>query len=132
MLDELPSEGHAWTLMTPVRRSEFGFFVDRKRMRLVCTKATRWEYDARAVQHLYEMLKARGDWMALGSRDRTSAPPQGSVEAWARSPANPIRGFYGQTLGREGRFGSFLPPVLEHLKRAEFRRLQRNVEMRTV
>jgi hypothetical protein len=132
MLDELPSEKQAWSLKTPVRRSEFGFFLDRKRMRLVCTKAARWEYDVRAVLHLYEMLKARGDWMALGSRDKTSVPPQDSVEAWARSPANPIGGCYGQTRGLEGRFGSFLPPVLERLTRAEFRRLQRNVEMRAV
>jgi hypothetical protein len=44
---------------------------------------------------------------------------EGSVEAWGRSPENPVKGRYGLRNGDRGRFGMYLPPLLEKLGLAE-------------
>ena len=45
------------------------------------------------------MLVARGDWMLLGSADEQKPAAEGTVEAWARSPDNPVGGWYGLKKG---------------------------------
>ena len=37
------------------------------------------------------------------------------MEAWARSTENPMGGWYGLKKGLRGRFGNYVPPVLERL-----------------
>jgi hypothetical protein len=48
------------------------------------------------------MLKKHGDWMLLGSADEQKPAAEGTVEAWARSPKNPVHGWYGLKKGLRG------------------------------
>ncbi|WP_247040936.1 DUF6855 family protein [Arthrobacter rhizosphaerae] len=54
------------------------------------------------------------DWVPLGAADELKPAQVGSVEAWGRDPANPVGG-YGLRKGYRGRFGMYLPPLLEAL-----------------
>jgi len=76
------------------------------------------------------MLVEHGDWMPLGSADERKAAAEGTVEARARSPANPVGGFYGLRKGYRGRFGMYAPPLLEALDLAELEHNARNNRMR--
>jgi hypothetical protein len=93
---------------------------------------TELRYHLSAIADLYGMLKARGDWVALGNADEQKPATEGSVEAWGRSPDNPIGGWYGIRKGYRGRFGNYLPPVLEALDLAEVEHNARNNRMRAL
>lgn len=64
---------------------------------------------------LAAMLKKHGDWMPLGGADEQKDAAEGTVEAWGRSVKNPVKGWYGIKKGLRGRFGVYVPPVLEAL-----------------
>jgi hypothetical protein len=87
-------------------------------------------YDARAVDDLHAMLKAHGDWMDLGGADEQKEAKLGTVEAWGRSPHNPVGGWYGLKKGFRGRFGVYMPPLLEALGLAEVTHDAKNNKMR--
>jgi hypothetical protein len=89
-------------------------------------------YQLRAVEDLHAMLEAHGDWMPLGTADEQKPAAEGTVEAWARSPDNPVRGWYGLKKGLRGRFGNYVPPVLEALGLAEVEHNPRNNRMRAL
>jgi len=76
------------------------------------------------------MLKAHGDWLSLGGADEGKPPADGTVEAWGRSSKNPVSGWYGLKKGLRGRFGVYVPPVLEALGLAEVEHEPRNNRMR--
>lgn len=76
------------------------------------------------------MLVAHGDWMALGNADEQKEAKPGTVEAWARAADNPVGGWYGLRKGYRGRFGNYVPPVLEHLGLADVEHEPRNNRMR--
>jgi hypothetical protein len=76
------------------------------------------------------MLTKHGDWMALGGTDEQKVAPEHSVEAWGRSSKNPVGGYYGLKKGLRGRFGVYVPPVLEALGLAEVEHGARNNRMR--
>ena len=76
------------------------------------------------------MLRAHGDWMPLGSADEQKDAAPGTVEAWGRDPDNPVGGWYGINRGLRGRFGNYVPPVLEVLGLAEVEHNARNNRMR--
>jgi hypothetical protein len=63
--------------------------------------------------------KAEPSSRASGSADEQKPAKEGTVEAWARSPSNPIGGWYGLKKGLRGRFGMYIPPLLEALGLAE-------------
>ena len=87
---------------------------------LICTVgSTILHYDLRCVEDLSQMLKNRGDWMALGSADEKKEPKLDTREEWGRSATNPIGGWYGLKKNFRGRFGMYLPPLLEELGLAE-------------
>jgi hypothetical protein len=87
-------------------------------------------YDARAIDDLHAMLVAHGGWMELGSADEQKPAKEGTVEAWGRSADNPIGGWYGLKRGLRGRFGMYIPPLLEALGLAELEHNPRNNRMR--
>jgi hypothetical protein len=89
-------------------------------------------YDARCIDDLHAMLKQHGDWMELGSADEQKDAKMGTVEAWGRSPDNPISGWYGMKKGFRGRFGMYIPPLLEALGLAEVEHNARNNRMRAL
>jgi hypothetical protein len=100
---------------------------------LVCTVGTTvLHYDLRIIEDLHTMLKERGDWVPLGNADEQKPAAEGTVEAWARSPDNPIGGWYGLKKGLRGRVGNYVPPVLEALGLAEVEHNARNNRMRAL
>lgn len=122
-----------WMLKTPPLSSEYTIHLDDTQTPalLVCrVGSTKLTYDARAIEDLHAMLVAHGDWMLLGAADEKKAAADGTVEAWGRSPANPVGGWYGQRKGYRGRFGMYLPPLLEALGLVELEHNARNNRVR--
>jgi hypothetical protein len=124
-----------WVLKTPPQTSEFTMHRDVKDGKpvLVCTVGkTILLYDARCLDDLHAMLKAHGDWMELGSADEQKDAKAGTIEAWARSGKNPIGGWYGLKKGLRGRFGMYVPPLMEALGLAEVEHGARGNRMRAI
>ena len=76
------------------------------------------------------MLKAHGDWMDLGGADEQKPAKQGTVEAWGRSSNNPVAGWYGLKKGLRGRFGVYVPPLMEALGLCELEHNAKNNRIR--
>ncbi len=122
-----------WTLKTPPGTAEYTIYRDDTVAPplLVCmVGTTKLTYLARVLEDLPAMLRAHGDWMALGAADEGKEPAAGTVEAWGRSPENPVGGWYGQRKGYRGRFGMYLPPLLEELGLVELEHLPKNNRVR--
>ena len=120
-------------LRTPPGSSEYTMHRDDDRdpPAIVCQVGkSKLFYDARAIDDLHAMLVEHGDWIELGSADEQKPAKAGTVEAWGRSPENPVGGFYGLKKGMRGRFGMYLPPLLEELGLAELEHNPRNNRMR--
>ena len=124
-----------WTLKTPSGQSEYRAYRDESLdpPALVCiVGTTQLSYQLRAIDDLHQMLKANGDWVPLGNADEQKPAAAGTVEAWGRSPDNPVGGWYGLKKGLRGRFGNYVPPVLEVLGLAEVEHNPRNNRMRAI
>lgn len=120
-------------LKTPPLTSDYTMHVEAIDGRdvLVCTVGKSvLHYDVRAIDDLHAMLKAHGDWMELGSADEQKPAKEGTVEAWGRSKDNPVGGWYGLKKGMRGRFGMYMPPLLEALGLAEVTHEARGNKMR--
>ena len=124
-----------WMLQTPSLTGEYQMYRDESANppALVCTVGkTELRYHLRCIEDLHAMLKAHGDWLPLGSADEQKPAKEGTVEAWARSSDNPVGGWYGLKKGLRGRFGNYVPPVLEVLGLAEVEHNARNNRMRAI
>ncbi len=127
------TRAHPWTLTTPSGQSEFTAFRDPALdppALVVQVGKTELRYQLRCIDDLAAMLKARGDWMPLGSADEQKPAADGTVEAWGRSEANPVSGWYGLKKGLRGRFANYVPPVLEALDLAEVEHNAKNNRIR--
>ena len=127
------AEEDPWVLRTPPGTSEYQMYRDAAAdpPALVCVVGTTTlRYHLRCIEDLHAMLVEHGDWMPLGSADEQKPAAEGTVEAWARSPENPVGGWYGLKKGLRGRFGNYVPPVLEELGTAEVEHNARNNRMR--
>ena len=124
-----------WELKTPPGTSDFQAYRDETvdpPALVVQVGKTELRYHLRCLDDLQAMLKKHGDWMALGAADEQKPAAEGTVEAWGRSAQNPAGGWYGLKKGLRGRFGMYVPPVLEELKLAEVEHLPRNNRMRAL
>ena len=124
-----------WVLKTPPGASEYTMYTDAQADPpvWVCqVGATTLKYHLQAVDDLYAWLIEQGDWVALGAADEKKPAADGTVEAWGRSPDNPVRGWYGLRNGYRGRFGMYLPPLLEALGLAELTHEPRNNKVRAI
>ena len=124
-----------WTLSTPSGGSEYQAFRDEALnppALVVQVGKTELRYDLRCLDDLHAMLKRHGDWMLLGSADEQKPAAEGTVEAWGRSPDNPVGGWYGLKKGLRGRFAMYVPPVLEALGLAEVEHNPRSNRMRVL
>ena len=122
-----------WILTTPPGKSEYQAYEDPSAnppALVVQVGSTELRYHLRCIDDLHAMLVERGDWVALGNADEQKPAAEGTVEAWARSPANPVGGWYGLKQGLRGRFGNYVPPILEALGLAEVEHRARNNRMR--
>jgi len=133
MVELNQTKSNPWMLKTPPGTSEYTMHIDDKdgvRV-LVCTVGkTVLLYDARCVEDLHNMLKSAGGWVELGGADEQKPAKEGTVEAWGRSPNNPIGGWYGLKKGLRGRFGVYLPPLIEALGLCELEHNLKNNRMR--
>ena len=124
-----------WRLQTPPGSSGYTVFRDGEAdpPAWVCqVGSTTLRYHLSAVDDLHAWLVDRGDWVPLGAADEKKPAAEGTVEAWGRSPDNPVGGWYGLRKGYRGRFGMYLPPLLEALGLAEITHDARNNRMRAV
>lgn len=120
-----------WELTTPSGGATYTAHIDGDVLHCQ-VGATKLSYQARCVEDLHAWLKERGDWVPLGAADEQKPAKEGTVEAWGRSPDNPVGGWYGLRKGYRGRFGMYVPPVLEVLGLAEVEHLPRNNRMRAL
>jgi len=124
-----------WQLTTPPGSSAYTMHRDEGAdpPALVCqVGSTQLRYHLSAIDDLHAMLKAHGDWMPLGGADEQKPAAEGTVEAWGRAADNPVGGWYGLKKGLRGRFGVYLPPLLEALGLAELTHEKRNNQMRAL
>lgn len=122
-----------WRLTTAPGTSEYTMHRDdgADPPQLVCqVGSTKLAYHASAIDDLVAWLKEQGDWVPLGAADEQKPAAEGSVEAWGRPASNPVGGWYGLRKGYRGRFGMYLPPLLEALGLAELEHNARNNRIR--
>lgn len=127
------SKTDPWQLKTPPGTADYTMHVDQKDgiAVLVCTVGkTVLLYDARCIDDLHAMLKQAADWVELGGADEQKPAKDGSVEAWGRSTDNPVKGWYGLKKGLRGRFGVYVPPLMEALGLCELEHNPKNNRMR--
>ena len=122
-----------WVLHTPPGTSEFEAYRDEEAnppALVVQVGSTQLRYHLRCIEDLHAWLLEQGDWVALGIADEQKEAALGTVEAWGRSADNPVGGWYGIKKGLRGRFGNYVPPVMEVLGLAEVEHNARNNRMR--
>ncbi|GAB4013139.1 hypothetical protein GCM10028808_31260 [Spirosoma migulaei] len=124
-----------WQLKTPPGTAEYTMYKAEKDGNeiLVCTVGkTVLHYEYRCLTDLHDMLKKHGDWVDLGADDEQKPAKEGTVEAWGRSAENPVGGWYGLKKGLRGRFGMYVPPLMEALGLAELEHNPKNNRMRAI
>ncbi len=124
-----------WVLTTPPGTASFTIYRDdvSDPELLVCqVGSTSLKYLARAIDDLHTWLTEQATWVPLGAADEQKPVAAGTVEAWGRSDDNPVGGWYGTRKGYRGRFGMYLPPLLEALGLAELTHTPRNNQMRAI
>lgn len=134
-LEGIGTSEDPWILTTPPGRSEFDAWrepdADPPELK-IRVGSTTLGYQLRCIEDLHQMLLRHGDWMPLGNADEQKEAKPGTVEAWARSKENPVGGWYGLRKGYRGRFGNYVPPVLEALGLADLEHNPRNNRMRAI
>jgi len=124
-----------WQLTTAPGTSAYTMYRDEAGdpPALVCqVGSTRLMYRLSAIEDLADWLRQKGDWVPLGAADEQKPAVPGSVEAWGRDETNPVGGLYGLRKGYRGRFGMYLPPLLEALGLVELTHELRNNSVRAL
>jgi hypothetical protein len=124
-----------WQLTTAPGSSDYTMYRDDslEPPLIVCqVGSTKLTHLATAIDDLHAWLIQRGDWVPLGAADEQKPAADGTVEAWGRSDTNPVGGWYGTRKGYRGRFGMYLPPLLEELGLAELTHDARNNSVRAI
>lgn len=124
-----------WVLMTPSGSSQYTMYMDEagNPPAIVCqVGSTILKYHTSAINDLHAWLKQQGDWVLLGTADELKPTAEGTVEGWGRSESNPVGGWYGLRKGYRGRFGMYMPPLLEALGLVELTHAARNNSVRAL
>jgi hypothetical protein len=124
-----------WELSTAPGTSKYTMYADQEAdpPTLVCqVGSTKLTYQLRCIDDLVLWLIEQGDWVPLGAADEKKPAEEGTVEAWGRSPDNPVGGWYGLRNGYRGRFGMYVPPLLEALGKVELTHQPRNNQVRAL
>lgn len=136
MATKIGTKENPWQLKTPPNTSEYQMYKDVNKEGteiIVCVVGkTILHYDARCINDLHTMLKQHGDWIDLGGADEQKPAKEGTIEFWGRSENNPIGGWYGLKKGLRGRFGVYVPPLMEALGLAEVTHEAKNNKMRAI
>lgn len=83
-----------WHLKTPPGTAEYVAWCDATLdppALVVQVGKTQLRYHLRCIDDLHAMLKAKRDWVSLGSADEQKPASEGTVEAWGRASGNPVR-----------------------------------------
>ena len=134
-IDGKGTKDNPWVLKTPPGTASYEAYRDEEAdppALVVQVGKTQLRYQLRCIDDLHAMLVEHGDWVLLGSADEQKAAADGTVEAWGRSKGNPVGGWYGLKKGLRGRFGMYVPPVLEALGLAEVEHNPKNNRMRSL
>jgi hypothetical protein len=100
---------------------------------LVCqVGSTTLKYHVSAIEDLHAWLREQGGWVPLGAADENKPAADGTVEGWGRAADNPVGGWYGLRKGYRGRFGMYVPPLLEALGLVELTHEARNNRVRAL
>jgi hypothetical protein len=86
------TRGRPWILKTPSGQSEFQAFRDaalNPPVLVIQAGTTELRYHLGSIEDLYAMLKARGDWVPLGSADEQKPAPPGTVRSGVARPGTP-------------------------------------------
>ncbi len=132
---ERRGKDNPYQLKTPPGTSEYEMYFDNQNGQevIVCrVGSTTLLYNARCIDDVIAMLKDRVDWMDLGGADEQKEAKPDTLEAWARSPENPVGGWYGLKKGLRGRFGVYLPPLLEAMGLVELTHDAKNNRVRVI
>ena len=124
-----------WQLKTPPGTSEYQAYRDEAAdppALVVQVGKTQLRYQLRCVEDLHAMLRQAADWVPLGSADEQKPAADGTVEAWGRAGANPVKGWYGLKKGLRGRFAVYVPPLMEALGLCELEHAAKNNRARAV
>jgi hypothetical protein len=124
-----------WELSTAPRTSSYTMWADEtaEPPTLFCqVGSTQLRYQLRCLEDLHAWLVEQGDWVDLGAADEQKPAKEGTVEAWGRSADNPVAGWYGLRKGYRGRFGMYVPPLLEALGKVELTHDPRNNKVRAL
>ena len=124
-----------WVLTTPPGTSEYTMYKDEQANppALVCqVGSTTLKYHLRSIEDLHAWLLEQGGWVPLGAADEKKPATAGTVEAFGRAEDNPVGGWYGLRNGYRGRFGMYLPPLLEQLGLAELTHEARNNQIKAI
>lgn len=124
-----------WQLTTAPGTSTYSMYRDESAdpPALVCqVGSTKLTYRLSAIDDLASWLREQGDWVDLGAADEQKPAQAGTVESWGRDEGNPVGGWYGLRKGYRGRFGMYLPPLLEALGLAELTHEKRNNRIRAI
>lgn len=127
------TKDNPWHLKTPSGGAEFDAYRDESAdppALVVQVGKTQLRYHLRCIDDLHAMLKKHSDWMLLGSADEQKDAAEGTVESWGRAATNPVKGWYGLKKGLRGRFGMYVPMVLDELGLAEVEKNPKNNRMR--
>lgn len=136
MANDAGTKETPWKLKTPPGTSDYEMYKDVNKEGkdvLVCTVGkTVLHYDYNCLNDLHAMLKKHGDWMELGSADEQKPAKEGTIEAWGRSEQNPVGGWYGLKKGLRGRFGMYIPPLMEVLGLCELEHNPKGNRMKAI
>lgn len=135
MADGSGTKDDPWLLSTAPGSSQYSMYRDEAAdpPALVCqVGSTTLKYRLEAIEDLHAWLVAQGDWVDLGAADEKKPAADGTVEAFGRSADNPVGGWYGLRSGYRGRFGMYLPPLLEALGLVELTHDPRNNKVRAL
>ncbi len=135
MSDGTGTREDPWRLTTAPGTSSYEMYADGEAdpPALVCqVGSTRLTYRLQCLEDLHAWLVEQGDWVDLGAADEKKEAKPGTVEAWGRDPGNPVGGWYGLRNGYRGRFGMYVPPLLERLGRVELTHEARNNRVRAL
>jgi hypothetical protein len=135
MADGAGTKDDPWQLTTAPGSASYTMYRDDAAdpPALVCqVGSTTLSYRADCIEDLHAWLRDQDDWVPLGAADEKKDTADGTVEAWGRSAGNPAGGWYGLRKGYRGRFGMYVPPLLEALGMAELTHEPRNNRIRAL
>ena len=124
-----------WTLKTPPGKSEYQAYRDETAdppALVVQVGTTELRYQLRCISDLERCCRTTATGCRSAAPTSRSRPPRAASRRGRARPENPVGGWYGLKKGLRGRFGNYVPPVLEALGLAEVEHNARNNRMRAV